>query len=296
MTFLNILFWIALAIDAGAIGLFFILGLAAAKPSHTNPLSVVFLLLLVPGVLLIGLAFWFLRAQSLLVKLFPFALVATPMLILAVGLVTTGIGTLLYPEKQPASFRPAPVKDIQNAVLDGDLDAVKKGAAVLRGHPDSAGVLILAIHRIEKAPESMEILRALLAAGADPNNAPGQKPLEAAILSSRKTGPAPVAMLLDAGAKPDARSPLGVPAFFTAAAPTAHPEVLKLLLDRGAPVDGKMHTGETVLMHAANLRNWKAVLLLLERGADPQEAAFLNLVASTTPNDDLLAVRRKLSK
>ena len=46
MTFLNILFWIALAIDAGAIGLFFILGLAAAKPSHTNPLSVVFLLLL----------------------------------------------------------------------------------------------------------------------------------------------------------------------------------------------------------------------------------------------------------
>ncbi|MBL8238322.1 MAG: ankyrin repeat domain-containing protein [Bryobacterales bacterium] len=295
MTILRILFWVALAIDAGAAGLLFVLGLAAAKPSHTNPLSVVFLMLIVPGAMLLGLGLWFVRVQSLGAKLIPFAVASAPLLVLGAGLVTSGIGALATSGQPPVSFQAAPLNDVQNAVLAGDLEAVKKRAAVLRGHPGVAGVLILALHRLEKTPENLEILGALLAAGADPNQAPGQKPLEAAILASKKTGPAPVKMLLDAGAKPDAPNAFGVPVFFAATASTAHPEVLRTLLDRGAPINKKTHTGDTVLSHAATIGNWKAVLLLLERGADAESGRFQELVKRGAANEDLLAVRRKLS-
>ena len=45
-------------------------------------------------------------------------------------------------------------------------------------------------------------------------------------------------------------------------------ETLTLLIDRGADVNAVAKNGSTALFEAANARNWKAALLLLQRGAD----------------------------
>lgn len=271
MLLLNVLFWIVLAFDLGAILLVFVLGLAAAAPSHTNPLSVTALLLIAPAAILAGLAFWFVRANSMPAKLVAMALAASPLLFVAVGLATTGVGMLLHPElaNQPASFRPVSLAELESAVLANDARGVTKAAAAagLRGRNEGAGVIILALHRLEKSPEHLPVFRALLEAGADPNSAPGELPLEVAIRVSPRAGIEPIVLLLDAGAKPNARNPLGEPAFFAAAKSPVDTAVLKLLLDRGADSNAKSVRGDTALSIAQESRNTAAVRLLLERGA-----------------------------
>jgi hypothetical protein len=236
MTLLNIFFWLAVAFDVAA------------------------------------LAFWFLRVNSLAAKLLPCALVAAPLLTVAASLLLDTGFRLANPAeaRQPVAFRLVPLTDLQNAVLANDLPAVTQAAAAagLRGRRDAAGVLILALHRLKQSPEQLPVLRALLDAGADPNAADGDRPLEVAI----RTGPAPVSLLLDAGADPNRNNPMGDPVFFAAIAPSIDPAILPLLLDRGAILNARSVRGETALSHAAAASNWKAVLLLLARGADPQQA------------------------
>ncbi len=169
----------------------------------------------------------------------------------------------------PVAFKPVPLTDLQNAVLANDAPAVAQAAAAgLRGRRDAAGLLILALHRVQKSPEQLPVLRALLDAGADPNAAYGDRPLEVAI----RTGPAPVALLLDAGADPNRSNPFGDPVFFAATQKPSDLETLKLLLERGASRNLRSTRGETALSHAVAASNWKAVLLLLAQGADIQQA------------------------
>jgi uncharacterized protein len=58
------------------------------------------------------------------------------------------------------------------------------------------------------------------------------------------------------------------PLHYAASAPDE--KVLRLLLDRGAAVDGRAANGSTALMMAANYGAEASVKLLLARGADPQ--------------------------
>lgn len=49
-----------------------------------------------------------------------------------------------------------------------------------------------------------------------------------------------------------------------------------MLLDHGADLNASGPKGERVLFHAADARNWRAVLLLLERGADGRQVRSLD--------------------
>jgi hypothetical protein len=272
MTLLHILFWLAFAFDLAALGLLFVLGLAAAPSAKTSSLAVTVLLLLLPGLTLTSLAFWFLRVNSLAAKLVPCTLVAAPLLVLVCSqLLTTGF-RFAHPTEasRPAAIQLPPLTDLQNAVLANDVPAVTQAAAAagLPGRRDAAGVLILALHRLKSAPEQLSILRALLAAGADPNAAYGELPLEVAI----RTGLAPVALLLQAGADPNRNNPLGDPVFFAAMNPAVDPAILPLLLEHGANRNARSVRGESALSSAAAVSNWKAVLLLLAHGASIQQA------------------------
>ena len=226
-----------MALDAAVVLLFFVLGLAAAGPSHTSPISVVLLMLLAPGSVLAGIGFLFLRTQSTVLQVVALVLVLSPFLVVLSGI---GIQKLLHPEaaQQQMSFQPVSLKEVQDAVLRNDVEGVKKAAASanIKQHLGGAGVIHLSLLRLQRSPEQLAVLKALLDAGADPNRGDADAPLKIAIQGSSKSGIEPVRLLLDAGADPNALDKLGVPVY---AAALDKKEVLQLLIERGAKVDPK---------------------------------------------------------
>lgn len=61
---LRIVFWLVVAFDIAVLLLFGALGLAAARPSHTNPLAALIVPLVLPGLVLAGAVLLFLRAAE----------------------------------------------------------------------------------------------------------------------------------------------------------------------------------------------------------------------------------------
>jgi len=82
---IKILFWMIACVDAAALLLVFVLGLAAAPSSHTSPLAVAAYLLVVPGLLLAGAIVLFLRAKSGVGRASAFLLVAAVIALFVTG-------------------------------------------------------------------------------------------------------------------------------------------------------------------------------------------------------------------
>ena len=118
------------------------------------------------------------------------------------------------------------------------------------------------------ATASLETARLLLSKGADPNakNGLGVTPLMTAALNG---GPAATKLLLDAGADAKIRTKRGETALANAAN-RGDIESVKLLLDSGADVRNVDYNGYTPLMHAAycDETSPELIRLLLSRGAD----------------------------
>lgn len=110
-------------------------------------------------------------------------------------------------------------------------------------------------------------VKALIAAGADVNarDAKGASVLEHAVKSSREYAAAVVAALLDAGADFSAETQQRV---MIPAAQSARPEVLCLLLERGADVNLPLQHGNTLLHYAVSNANPGGCEVLLAAGAD----------------------------
>jgi hypothetical protein len=112
---------------------------------------------------------------------------------------------------------------------------------------------------------TIEVLRLLLEAGADPNlpgGSFGQTPLIAAVLRDRIEA---AELLLEAGADPDARTRSGAVALHFA----KDVETARLLLEAGADPGLADSRGATPLMGAILLGDVGLIELLLEHGADP---------------------------
>ncbi len=271
---IQIIFWLLIAIDLLAVGLFFVLGLAAAGPSHTSSLSVAAVMLLIPGALLLAAIVVFLAAKSPLLRGAAFLLAASPLLFLVYSQIsaTTQINSYKNADGTFSYFKPGPMRDVEAAIARNDaaaIPAAAKSADLNEVARDGSTVLIVALEQLKKSPGSPDVLRALLRAGASPNPATGRRPLSTAILLSPELGPDPVKALLDAGANPNQLDDFRHPVHFAATGPRVPVEVLRLVLDRGADLKLQDPSGVTALLRAAVDRNWKAVLLLLERGADP---------------------------
>jgi len=207
-------------------------------------------------------------------------------------------------------FRLGPMRELAEAIARNDsstVAALTKTVDVNRTGMSDMTLLILAMRQLRRTPEQQAVLRLLLEAKADPNKeAQYELPLAIAIQLANKTGPGPVKLLLDAGANPNLASSFGVPVYFAATGQSSNLETLTMLLDRGADVNAMSPKGETVLFAAAMTRNWKAALLLLERGADPKQGKsvdglpFRNLIngyaGSQGDDRDFVAVRRFLQQ
>lgn len=230
---LKILFWLFFAIDALCIGLFFVLGLAAAGSAKTHPLAVAAVMVVVPGALLGAAALLFVRAPSPGWRLVATLVVCAPAIALAVGQVM------------------------------GVIALVQSQGGILGSTP-----LTRALGALPDDPAQLAVVKDLLAKGADPNRVGEEVPLRLAIYAVRKVGIEPVRLLLDAGADPNKLGEFSDPAWYAATGITVDLAVLEMVLARGADVKSKGRDGRGGLWSAVDCCNWPAAKLLLERGAD----------------------------
>lgn len=156
--------------------------------------------------------------------------------------------------------------NIQVAAIKGDADRV---ASLLRRNPSLASDLtykgFTPLHWASLNGHA-NVVKLLLASGAqaDARSRQGDTPLQ---LAARKGHTEVAEMLLDAAADIDlANDEDETPLMF--AAESGGMDMVKLLLDHGAAISSIDSSGETALYHAAS-RDWNALDLLLERGANP---------------------------
>lgn len=270
----TLLFWGLVVLDIAGILLVFLLGLAAAGSDGTSTIKVALLLLVIPCSLLGAAILLHLRGTSPLWRGCAFVFVAAPILYLS--------GLKFHAEWQSGShsnaageltfFKPGPERELVEAIERNDAAAVSTLAR--RANVNGRGMqemtpLILALRELRHAPQRHEVLAALLAAGADPNlGTAHEMPLEMAAQLRRTAGIEPMRMLLDAGADPNRPTASGEPVWFTVVGSGLDTSALELMLSHGADLGMLTAKGETALTRAALVRNWKAALFLLERGAD----------------------------
>lgn len=287
---LRLIFWILIAIDVAAIGLLVTLGLAAAGSGHTGPFSAVAFLVLWPALLLSAAILLFLLGRTPLLRGVGVLIAASPLLFVVTArpIAELWINQYRTPGGQVAMFKRGPMRDIEDAIARNDAASVDEAARrtnINQTGRDGSSVLVVALRQLENNPGSPDVLRALLQAGANPNQG-AELPLSVAIYASPKTGPEPVRMLLDAGANPNQQDQFGRAAYFAATGKYVDPAVMQLLLERGADLRAKSRSGDTALSQALATQNWKVTLLLLQRGADwktvrtPMGLDFRNAVES----------------
>lgn len=275
---LAIVFWILVFIDAAALFVFGLLALAAAGPSHTNPILAVLVPVGLPALILAAAIAVFLYLPGPAAKGLALAIAAFPLVFMIASQGITYWQLRKHRDDRGgfSQFERGPLRELEAAIAAGDVATVRRLAPLAElDRPGISGVtvLVLALRRLRDAPHDLDIVRALLDAGADPNVGKDELPLQVAIGASRGAGLEPVRMLLAARADPNARSSFGEPVFFTAAGADQDPALMQLLLDRGADLHATTDTGKTALSVCAMTRNWKAALLLLQRGAPWEKAA-----------------------
>ncbi len=152
---------------------------------------------------------------------------------------------------------------------------------------DGTTLLYFAVTRTWQRPEAAAGVKALLAAGADPNHTNGQS--NSLALAAAVHGPVEVLRaLLDAGGNPNARDEFGRPIIFNIWQLGHYPDQqrrrLQLLVERGADVDAtlpaadKQFAAYPLLLYRTAMgredeRAYSDALYLLGRGADPRRAA-----------------------
>ena len=135
---LKVLFWLFVALDSAAIGLWFVLGLAAAGPAKSSPAAVAFALLVVPGGFLLATVWLFVRTHTPGLRVVALLVVAAPALVIGIGRIA---GAIWVHQNPGRIFGSTP--------------------------------LTTALRALEHDPLQLTTVRTLLAQGADPN-APGE--------------------------------------------------------------------------------------------------------------------------
>ena len=160
-----------------------------------------------------------------------------------------------------------PQRELAHAILAGDLAKVRKQIPLAGdiSKPYGAGETLLRFAVMNVGTGStIEIVQALLDAGADPNVQAFQSssPLDMAIFH----GPPLVEILLKAGADPKTLDGVGRPLWWNSISHQKDLSLLRLFLSHG--VDLKIRNADGgVVGFAAYHKNWPAVWLLMESGA-----------------------------
>ncbi|MFO0706356.1 MAG: ankyrin repeat domain-containing protein [Nitrospira sp.] len=261
------IFWTVLAVEVVA---FAVLLIVAFRAGSSGPEGMVGAwIVLIPPIVWAVLAWLFQRTDSPTLQLAYTAFLVLPLVQVAVGPIFTQVQHAVWERGWRGSdyfTDPAHLK-LAGAIYDRDVESVKAlipGAGDLnKPYRQDTTLFDYAMSNTDASDASFEILRALVAAGANPNVPPG-RPLTLAL----SQGPRFAQLLLDAGADPNAIDG-GRPVWWTvlSAAQDQDLTLLQLLLDRGADIKHRDGEGGPVAW-AAYQKAWRAMWLLMERGAD----------------------------
>jgi hypothetical protein len=271
-------------LDIAAMGFVCVLGIGFAGPSAHYSARVTLLLLPPAGVLAVAVVL-FLCTKSPLVQgvAFRLAVVTTPALALSVLHAKGPAGEHAVHEfderKQKAEF------ELEKVINSADIQAVTKALpkANINAQTGARGTAqTMALDKVNDTGQGLDVLQAVLNAGADPNINAGvlPLPLERAISHSRSRRAKPMLLLLDAGAKPNLGSIHDVPVFFAATQVGNAPAATQLLLERGADLKLLDKRGASALDWAMGERNWQMALFLVEKGAVVPDATAKRLDAA----------------
>lgn len=122
----------------------------------------------------------------------------------------------------------------------------------------------------KKTASQLEIITELVKAGADPlqpRPAGGSSPAEFVLQGDSGDW---ISALLDGGLSPDAKDKVHHDPIIMETLNAKNTETLKVMLDRGANINVTDSPGNTLLIYALDYGKHDHVLLLLDRGADPE--------------------------
>ncbi len=191
-------------------------------------------------------------------------------------------------------FPRGPLRDMGAAIALNDLAAVNRLAPQvdINAHDEHGETFIdFALSQGMRAQDkraSWEILRALIKAGADPNQMGRELPIYRAIQAAPEIGMEPMQILLAAGADPNKECREHVPAYFVGAY-RGTAEMFQILLDHGADLS-LQPKDEYILLRTLNAPNWEVMLFLMQHGVDwtkprdPLGQSFQELVKKEIAN------------
>lgn len=159
-------------------------------------------------------------------------------------------------------FEGSDARALGEAVVSRDLPAVARLAGMTDvNRPGSSGTTFLKL-ALDRRDFDIRIVRALLAAGANPND---DRAWSVGIAIYYGSAPL-LEALLAAGGDPNTPDVLDTPMFFRA---VRRPELIPQLLAGGARIEATDGVGRTMLLDAINDEGWAAAEVLLAQGANP---------------------------
>jgi len=264
-----ILFWIALGVDAVLLAILLVLTLSTSGQPEGQGMAV-FFSIIVPAVVVSLGALMFLKSRSPALRTVALLIVAGPGLLVAATRLRSAV--IDYHVRRNAAgsgyFSGREQQQAAEAVVRRDPAAIRsigKFADVNAKGKYDMTLMELAVERAFDVPDapgsgsSLDVVRALLAIGADPNLglAGATKLSNGTILSA----------LFDAGAKPGYADDHGPVVFhWLNMMPLANAVAL---LDHGLDPNTTDASGSPLIIAAAEQDRWNLVLILMDRGVNP---------------------------
>jgi hypothetical protein len=261
------IFWSLLAIEI--VGFAGMMVMAVRTGSHAPEGPVGGWLVFLPPVAWAILALLFYSTQSPSKQLTYTVLLALPLIQVIVGPLYERIQHAVWERgwRGADHFSGSPLK-LANAIYDHDAEQVKQllpeAGDLNTPYGDDVTLFDFAMSNTDDTDASYEIIRMMLAAGGSPNIPPG-RPLTLALFHT----PRFARLLLDAGADPNVLDDAQRPVWWTVLTASREEDLtmLKLVLDHGADIKKRDREGGPDAW-AAYQKCWRAMWLLMERGAD----------------------------
>lgn len=170
-----------------------------------------------------------------------------------------------------SAYFDGPALDLAQAMMKHDATLVKQlipaAGDLNKAHKGGSSLWQFGVLQAENTDESIEILRALIAAGADPKRDASADSLQQAT----STGPRLTQFLLEAGENPNVLDHDHAPVWWRTIGPgedDTATELLSMMLDHGADLSWRTPDGRGSVGQAAANRYWYDACLLIERGAE----------------------------